>query len=68
MRHWESLHGPAPDDAKLRSRMGAVDALNGRFDRDTVAIGVTGKPRVWKLRSEMLSARYTAHWDESLRV
>jgi hypothetical protein len=41
MRHWESLHGPAPDDAKSRSRMGAVDALvdalNGRFDRDTVA-------------------------------
>jgi Domain of unknown function (DUF4113) len=48
--------------------VGAVDALNGRFDRDTVAFGVTGKPRVWKLRSEMLSARYTAHWDESLRV
>jgi hypothetical protein len=37
MRHWESLHGPAPDDAKSRSRMGAVDAFNGRFDRDTVA-------------------------------
>jgi DNA polymerase V len=58
----------APDDAKTQARMRTIDTLNGRFGRDTVAFSVTGKPRVWKVRSDMLSARYTTHWDELLQV
>jgi DNA polymerase V len=48
--------------------MRTVDALNGRFGQDMIKFGVTGKKRAWTLRSDMLSARYTTHWDELLRV
>jgi len=58
----------APDDPTARTRMRTVDALNGRFGRDMIRFGVTGKPRVWTLRSDMLSPRYTTEWDEPLRV
>jgi hypothetical protein len=42
--------------------------LNGRFGGDRVGFGGTGKPRVWTLRSDMLSPRYTTEWAELLRV
>ena len=58
----------APDDPKAKMRMRTVDALNGRYGRDTVGFGVTGQPRVWTLRSDMLSPRYTTEWEELLRV
>jgi hypothetical protein len=38
------------------------------FGRDTITFSVTGKPRVWTLHSDKLSPRYTAEWDELLRV
>jgi DNA polymerase V len=58
----------APDDARAKARMRTVDAINGRFGRDTVTFSVTGKPRAWTLRSDMLSPRYTTEWDELLPV
>jgi DNA polymerase V len=47
------------DDARSRARMKALDALNGRYGRDTVTFAATGRKRGWKLRREMLSPRYT---------
>jgi hypothetical protein len=38
-----------------------------RIERDTVPFGVTGRPRAWKLRSNMLSPRYTTEWGEDRR-
>jgi DNA polymerase V len=56
------------DDAGSLARMRALDTLNGRFGRDTVTFATAAKPRPWRLRNDMLSARYTTHWDELLRV
>ena len=56
-----------PDDPKSLARMKAVDALNGRFGRDTVTFAVYRK-RGWKLRSEFHSPRYTTSWTDLLSV
>ena len=56
------------DDAGSRARMRALDTLNSRFGRDTVTFATTARPQPWRLRSDMLSARYTTHWDELLQV
>ena len=48
------------------SRMRALDALNARFGRDTIAFGRTPQRRAWHMRSERLSQRYTTDWDELL--
>ena len=57
-----------PDDSRSHARMRAIDGLNARYGRDTVAFGAAARRRPWKLRSECLSQRYTTHWDELLRV
>jgi DNA polymerase V len=57
------------DDAGSRARMRALDTLNGRFGRNAVTSSrQQTRPRRWRLRSDMLSARYTTHWDELLQV
>ncbi len=56
------------DDPGSRARMRALDTLNGRFGRDTVTFATIARSRPWRLRSDMLSARYTTHWDELLQV
>ena len=58
----------APDDPRSKARMKALDALNGRYGRETVAFAATGRARAWKLRRDLLSKRYTTDWDELLRV
>jgi DNA polymerase V len=58
----------APDDARANARMQAVDALNGRYGRDTVRFAATGIRRAWKLRSEFISPRYTTCWEELLTM
>jgi DNA polymerase V len=58
----------APDDGRSKARMQALDALNARFGRGTVAIGVAGQKQGWTLRREFHSPRYTTHWGELLRV
>ena len=56
------------DDTASLSRMRAIDALNARYGRDTVAFGRTAQRRDWHLRSDRLSPRYTTHWDELVKV
>ena len=58
----------APDDARAKARMLAVDKLNGRYGRDTVRFAATGIGRAWKLRREFISPRYTTCWEELLTV
>ena len=57
-----------PDDAARSRRMRAVDALNARYGRGTVAFGTAGERHGWKLRREFISPRYTTVWDELLRA
>ena len=56
------------DDGRSIARMRTLDGLNARFGRDTVTFGTTARPRAWRLRSDMLSNRYTTEWEELLRV
>ena len=58
----------APDDARAKARMRALDGLNGRYGRDTVTYAATGTRRAWKLRCEFISPRYSTSWDELLCV
>jgi DNA polymerase V len=57
-----------PDDARSIARMRALDTLNARFGRGTIAFGTAGERQVWALRREFISPRYTTVWDELLRV
>jgi DNA polymerase V len=56
------------DDERAIARMRMIDGLNSRFGRDTLTFGTTARPRAWRLRSDMLSGRYTTEWEELLRV
>lgn len=58
----------ARDDGRSLARMKALDALNLRFGRNTVALGRTAAKRPWALRSDMLSRRYTTSWGDLLII
>ena len=57
-----------PDSARSKARMRALDHLNRRFGRDTVAYAAAGVARVWKMQRGSLSQRYTTDWSELLIV
>lgn len=57
-----------PDDARFRARMAALDGLNARFGRGTIAFGTAGERQGWTLRREFISPRYTTDWAELLHV
>ena len=59
-----------PDDARSHVRMRAVDGLNHRFGRGTIAFGVPtgGERQTWRMRRDLLSPRYTTRFDELLAV
>ena len=48
--------------------MAALDALNARYGRGTIAFGTAGERQRWALRREFISPRYTTVWDDLLRV
>ncbi len=55
--------------------MGAMDALNQRFGRDSIRVGSArppvgkgGEQRHWAAKGERRSPRYTTRWDEVPRV
>ena len=58
----------APDTTRRKALMRALDKLNGRYGRDTLTFAASGSRRAWKLRSELLSPRYTTSWEELLKV
>ncbi|EGB15140.1 DNA-directed DNA polymerase [Pseudodesulfovibrio mercurii] len=54
-----------PGDAPL---MRAVDRVNHRWGRDTVAFAASGITRDWRMKRDMRSPRYTTVWEEILQV
>lgn len=57
-----------PDPPQSIARMRAMDDLNKRFGRGTVAMAGAGIRRGWGMRAEYLSKRYTTRWEEVLEV
>lgn len=58
-----------PDDARSHARMQAVDTLNRRFGRQTVAFGTTGREKqAWGMKRDIHSPRYKTRWAELLRI
>lgn len=57
-----------PDDEATKVRMAAIDALNARFGRDTVAFAASGISQAWGPRRGFVSPRYTTSWEEVLPV
>lgn len=53
---------------KLRRVMRAVDEVNERFGRDTLAFAVTALDKPWQTKFKKKSKRYTTHWNELLTV
>ena len=57
--------GDAPVDRS--ELMSAVDRLEERFGRGTVAYasgGARRAPRAWTVKADRRTPRYTTHWDE----
>ena len=44
--------------------MTAVDALNRRFGRETVSLGIHPKEATWRSRAERLTPDYTGRWSD----
>ena len=57
---------PTRDPARAKRVMGALDAINARFGRDTIRPLAAGIERSWKPRAMRLSPRYTTRIDEVL--
>lgn len=56
-----------PQDAapeRARALMAAIDRINARMGRNTVAPAAAGLARPWQMRRERLSPQYTTCWDE----
>lgn len=48
--------------------MAAIDRINLKEGRGAVRIGRMPEKPKWAMRREMLSQRYTTHWDELIGV
>ncbi|WP_174501973.1 Y-family DNA polymerase [Acidiphilium sp. C61] len=57
---------PTREPARSKRIMGALDAINARFGRDTIRPLAAGIERPWKARAMRLSPRYTTRIDEIL--
>ena len=44
--------------------MQAMDRINERFGRGSIALGLTAKDAEWRMRQERLSPRYTTRWRD----
>lgn len=58
----------APDTARSKALMRAMDTINANHGRETVKLAGSGIERGWKLRSEQKSPRYTTDWNELVSV
>jgi DNA polymerase V len=62
--------GPEPDENRWRL-MSAMDGLNRRFGKGAVTLataGVASAPKLWAMKQERLTPRYTTRWDELLTI
>lgn len=53
---------------KHRALMGAVDKLNRVFGQQKVRLAIQDQKRIWKMKQEKLSPRYTTKIDEILKI
>ena len=44
--------------------MQAMDGINERFGRGSIALGLTARDAEWRMRQERLSPRYTTRWRD----
>ena len=55
----------ADGDGRRKRLMRSLDAINGRFGRDTIIFGAQGMGDApWHMRQEHRSPRMTTCWDE----
>ena len=59
---------PTRDPDRSARLMSALDAVNARFGRRTLAPAVAGIAQGWSMRRQRLSPRYTTHFDELLEA
>jgi len=59
---------PSRDPEKSKSLMIALDAINGRFGRDSVSAGGLVERKVWSMRRRNLSPCYTTRLSDLLKV
>lgn len=59
---------PSRDPEKSKALMTALDAINGRFGRDTVQPASTGREKKWGMRRARLSPCYTTRLSDLLCV
>ena len=59
---------PTRDPDRSARLMSALDAVNTRFGRRTLAPAVAGIAQGWSMRRQRLSPRYTTHFDELLEA
>ncbi|KPF91900.1 DNA repair nucleotidyltransferase [Novosphingobium sp. AAP83] len=48
--------------------MNAMDALNQRYGRGSIRLGLAGKDQEWRMRRENLSPSYTTKWADLAKV
>jgi DNA polymerase V len=59
---------PSRDPEVSARLMAALDAVNIRYGRRTLAPAIAGVQQGWSMRRQRLSPRYTTHLDEVLEV
>lgn len=64
----ELFASPPPASVDQQRLMATMDAINGRFGRDTVRVAASGLERPWKTSQANVSPRYTTRWEELLQV
>ena len=63
-RQLSLLDAPAPEAARSRRLMAALDAVNAKWGRATLAPAACGLAKPWSMRQGKRSPRYTTVWDE----
>jgi DNA polymerase V len=58
----------APNSAKEKKLMAAIDNINFSMRNDVLKFAAAGLRKNWKMRQEKRSPRYTTRWDELYRV
>ncbi|MFU8811722.1 MAG: Y-family DNA polymerase [Balneolaceae bacterium] len=57
-------------DGNTKALMNCMDAINGRFGRQSVELAGTGtgKKQAWQMKQNYMSRRCTTRWDELMEV
>lgn len=62
-----SLFAPK-NPLKQKALIDSMDSINNKLGRDTVFLAAQGTKREWGAKSEHRTPRYTAEWEELVRV